>query len=77
MAAAARLFAHQGGWDEILLVVAPLCFIALMLWLANRRLTAQLEEERSADGKPSTHGGDESSDGNLSSDDGAEPRERS
>lgn len=31
------LVAHQGGWDEILLVAAPLAVIAGVLWLANRR----------------------------------------
>jgi hypothetical protein len=28
----ASLFAHQGGWDEILWVLAP---IAVMVWLLN------------------------------------------
>lgn len=41
----APLFAHQGGWDEILLVVAPLALIGLLLWVANRRLANQLEQE--------------------------------
>lgn len=40
----APVFAHQGGWDEILLVVAPLAIIGLLLWVANRRLAKQLEE---------------------------------
>lgn len=29
--------AHQGGWDEILLVAAPLSLFAGLLYLANRR----------------------------------------
>ena len=29
--------AHQGGWDEILLVVGPLVLLFLVLMLANRR----------------------------------------
>jgi cyanate permease len=33
------LLAHQGGWDEILLVVGPMAVIAGLLWLAKRRLT--------------------------------------
>ncbi len=45
------VFAHQGGWDEILLVVGPLAIIALALWLANRRVSAQLE---SAESEPET-----------------------
>ncbi len=42
--------AHQGGWDEILLVVAPLALVGGLLWLANRRVTARLEAETPADG---------------------------
>ncbi len=38
-------FAHQGGWDEILLVAAPLAFIGLLLWLANKRVDAKLETQ--------------------------------
>ena len=29
--------AHQGGWDEILLVAGPLALVAGLLWLADRR----------------------------------------
>lgn len=32
-----ELLAHQGGWDEILLVAAPLALLAALLFLANRR----------------------------------------
>lgn len=38
------MFAHQGGWDEVLLVAVPLSIIGGLLWLANRRVNAQLEE---------------------------------
>ncbi|CAB4884194.1 unannotated protein [freshwater metagenome] len=31
------LLAHQGGWDEGLLVAAPLLVIVGLLWLAKRR----------------------------------------
>ena len=44
----ARLFlplAHQGGWDEVLLVVAPLAIIGLLLYVANRRVNAQLQAQ--------------------------------
>lgn len=40
----APLLAHQGGWDEILLVVGPLAIVAGLLWVANKRVTAQLAE---------------------------------
>lgn len=31
------VLAHQGGWDEILLVVGPIAILGGLLWLANRR----------------------------------------
>jgi len=37
MTGAAGLLAHQGGWDETLLVLAPLSLFALLLYVANRR----------------------------------------
>jgi hypothetical protein len=48
----APFLAHEGGWDEILLVGGPLAVIALLLWLANRRVAAKLEEQAAED-KPS------------------------
>jgi len=30
------VFAHQGGWDEILLVAGPILVIVLILWRATR-----------------------------------------
>jgi hypothetical protein len=35
----ATLLAHQGGWDEILLVVGPILLVVALLWLARRRIT--------------------------------------
>ena len=37
MSAIALVLAHQGGWDEILMVAAPLALLAGVLWLADRR----------------------------------------
>lgn len=31
------MFAHQGGWDEMLYVLVPVGFIVFLLGLANRR----------------------------------------
>jgi hypothetical protein len=31
------VLAHQGGWDEFLLVVGPLCLIAWLLSVAKSR----------------------------------------
>lgn len=42
------LFAHQGGWDEILIVALPLLLIGSLLYIANKRVDAKLAE-RSAD----------------------------
>lgn len=38
------VLAHQGGWDEILLVALPLLVIAGLLILANKRVSAKLDE---------------------------------
>jgi hypothetical protein len=32
------LLAHQGGWDEILLIAGPIVIIMGLLWLAKRRV---------------------------------------
>ena len=32
------LLAHQGGWDEILLVVVPIAVVGALLWIARRRV---------------------------------------
>ena len=32
------LLAHQGGWDEILLIGGPIVLIMGLLWLAKRRV---------------------------------------
>jgi hypothetical protein len=32
------LLAHQGGWDEILLIAGPIVVIMGLLWLAKRRV---------------------------------------
>lgn len=42
------VIAHQGGWDEILMVLGPLAVVGLLLWLANKRVAAQLEDAESS-----------------------------
>jgi cyanate permease len=37
LTATVTLLAHQGGWDETLMVLAPIAVFALLLALANRR----------------------------------------
>jgi predicted MFS family arabinose efflux permease len=34
----AALYAHQGGWDEMLFVLAPLVLFAVLLLVARRRV---------------------------------------
>ena len=33
-----RVIAHQGGWDEMLLIAGPIALVAALLWLARRRV---------------------------------------
>lgn len=40
------LLAHQGGWDEILLVLTPIALFAGLLWLANTRANKELRRRR-------------------------------
>lgn len=42
---AVAVFAHQGGWDEILFVLAPLLLFAWLLRLARRRVDRLEEQE--------------------------------
>lgn len=39
------VFAHQGGWDEILFVVVPIAIFAGLLAVANRR-ASRIEGQR-------------------------------
>mgnify|MGYP001610598190 CR=1 FL=1 len=45
----ALLLAHQGGWDEILLVVVPIAIFAGLLAMANRRANRQQAERHAAE----------------------------
>jgi hypothetical protein len=31
------VLAHQGGWDEVMLVLAPISLFAALLFVANKR----------------------------------------
>jgi hypothetical protein len=42
------LLAHQGGWDEVLMVLVPIAIFAVLLVVANRRANA-IEGERHRD----------------------------
>ena len=36
------LLAHQGGWDEVLLILTPIAIFAALLGLANRRANTEV-----------------------------------
>jgi hypothetical protein len=38
------VLAHQGGWDEMLLVLVPIAIFAALLWVANRRANRARDE---------------------------------
>ena len=40
MARGSAMIAHQGGWDEILLVLGPIAVIIGLLMLARKRVDA-------------------------------------
>ena len=44
----AVLLAHQGGWDETLMVLAPVVLVAALLHRANRRAKHQLARQAQA-----------------------------
>ena len=48
--------AHQGGWDEILMVAGPLLVFAGVLYLANRRANAKLAEAAQSAGDAEVDG---------------------
>jgi hypothetical protein len=51
--AAAVLLAHQGGWDETLMVLAPVVLVAALLHRANRRAKQHLARQgRAGDAGP-------------------------
>ena len=52
------LIAHQGGWDEILLVAGPMLVVIGVLALVKRRVeaAAQAEAEAERDAEDETRG---------------------
>jgi hypothetical protein len=46
------LLAHQGGWDEILLVTVPIVVIVVLLAIAKHRVDAQLAADARSEGQP-------------------------
>ena len=48
MAGSLLILAHQGGWDEILLVAGPILVFVLLLRAANRRAEQKVREREAA-----------------------------
>lgn len=46
--------AHQGGWDEVLLVGVPIVLIIGLLAIAKRRVDAQVASDDRAGAEPPT-----------------------
>jgi len=61
--------AHQGGWDELLVVLVPLLLLVGLLVLATRRVNAKLEDQPSDDGPETADAGTPPAD--VTSDDSA------
>lgn len=50
--------AHQGGWDEVLVVLVPMAILAVLVWLTSRRAAGDLTD----DDRPGRAGPDEQPD---------------
>jgi hypothetical protein len=59
-AAGPVLLAHQGGWDEILLIAGPIVLIMGLLWLAKRRVDHAASLQANRGGDPPTPGAERS-----------------
>jgi hypothetical protein len=46
---ALAIFAHQGGWDELLFVLLPIALFAVLLAIANRRAIRQQAQHEDLD----------------------------
>jgi hypothetical protein len=46
------MIAHQGGWDEILLVLGPIAVIVGLLMLARKRVEAAEQKPAAKGSKP-------------------------
>ena len=48
--AGSTVLAHQGGWDEMLMVVVPVAVFAGLLYVANKRATKLPGKAEGSDG---------------------------
>lgn len=49
LSAVGSVLAHQGGWDEILMVAGPLVVFGGVLYLANKRANEKLAQAAAAE----------------------------
>ena len=47
--AIAEVLAHQGGWDEALMVIVPLGAFGGLFWIATKRAASQRRDDQVAD----------------------------
>lgn len=52
MPAPALILAHQGGWDELLMILVPVAIFVGLLWLANNRAAAPGPDGRAPGDEP-------------------------
>jgi hypothetical protein len=52
MAGSFLVLAHQGGWDEMLLVAGPILGFVLLLRLANKRAEEKVRDREAATADP-------------------------
>jgi ABC-type enterobactin transport system permease subunit len=77
-AVASSLLAHQGGWDEFLLVAAPVAVIAALLAIAKRRVDRAEARVTGSSGAGSSGAGSSSTGSSSTGSSGdASTRERS
>ncbi|MCY3559979.1 MAG: hypothetical protein OXH20_02210 [bacterium] len=48
---ATSILAHQGGWDEILIIIGPIAAIVGVVALVRRRLSREAQEAASEQGE--------------------------
>jgi hypothetical protein len=64
------VLAHQGGWDELLMVLVPILIFAALLVVANRR-ASRIGEQQSLAGDGASAAGVDGADGAGGGIDGA------
>ena len=64
MISSAHVLAHQGGWDELLMVLVPILIFAGLLVVANRR-ASRIGEQQSLAGDGASAGAGDGAGGGI------------